>query len=175
MQSTGAPPPPAVRHYLTQDGKEADYVLFLKRGQPVGIIEAKKEEEAHHLTVVEEQSTEYAHSKLKYLKNDPLPFVYESTGAVTRFTDYRDPKPRSRPVFSFHRPETFAGWLKQGRSLRDRLQDLPALPTGGMRDCQITAITNLETSFKDNRPRALIQMATGPGKPTPPSPSSIAC
>ena len=33
-----------------------------------------------------------------------------------------------------------------------------------MRDCQITAIENLEDSFKDDRPRALIQMATGSGK-----------
>ena len=159
-----AAPGIAVRHYLTQDGKEADYVLFLGPGKPVGIIEAKKEEEGHHLTVVEEQSGEYAQSKLKYLNNDPLPFVYESTGVLTRFTDYRDPKPRSRPVFTFHRPETFAERLKQPKSLRERLQDLPVLPTEGLRECQITAITTLEQSFKQNRPRALIQMATGSGK-----------
>ena len=46
----------------------------------------------------------------------------------TSFTDYRDPKPRSRPVFSFHRPETFIEWLKQSKSLRGRLHDMPALP-----------------------------------------------
>nr|WP_223294190.1 hypothetical protein [Chlorobium phaeobacteroides] len=51
--------------------------------------------------MVEEQSSGYAESKLKHLNNDPLPFVYESTGTLTRFTDYRDPKPRSRPVFTF--------------------------------------------------------------------------
>jgi type I restriction enzyme R subunit len=38
------------------------------------------------------------------------------------------------------------------------------LPTSGLRDCQITAINNLESSFKDARPKALIQMATGSGK-----------
>jgi hypothetical protein len=159
-----AGPGVAVRHYLTQDGKEADYVLFLGPGQPVGIIEAKKEEEGHHLTTVEEQSGEYAASKLKYLNNDPLPFVYESTGALTRFTDFRDPKPRSRPVFTFRRLETFAEWLKQAKSLRARLLELPALPGAGLRACQITAINNLEYSFKQNRPRALVQMATGSGK-----------
>jgi type I restriction enzyme, R subunit len=159
-----AGPGVAVRHYLTQDGKEADYVLFLGPGKPVGIIEAKKEEEGHHLTVVEEQSAGYAASKLKYLNNAPLPFVYESTGVLTRFTDSRDPKPRSRPVFTFHRPETLAEWLKQDKSLRAGLLDLSTLPTAGLRDCQITAITNLEQSFKQNRPRALIQMATGSGK-----------
>ncbi len=83
---------------------------------------------------------------------------------VTRFTDYRDPKPRSRPVFSFHRPETFQEWLKQGEPLRARLQRLPALDSAGLRDCQITAIGNLEASFKAGKPRALIQMATGSGK-----------
>lgn len=152
----------AVREYQTDIGP-ADYVLFVDR-QPVGIIEAKREEEGVRLTTHEDQSEGYATAKLKYLNNEKLPFVYESTGELTRFTDFRDPKPRSRPVFSFHRPETFRDWLKQGRSLRDRLQDIPALPETGLRDCQITAINNLEQSFKDARPRALIQMATGSGK-----------
>jgi type I restriction enzyme R subunit len=152
-----------VRYYLTQDGKETDYVLFVDK-KPVGVIEAKREEEGHKLTTVEDQSTGYAQSKLKYLNNDPLPFVYESTGELTRFTDYRDPKPRSRPIYTFHRPESFQQQLKQDKSLRTRLQDIPALPVAGLRDCQITAITNLEVSFKENRPKALIQMATGSGK-----------
>lgn len=152
----------AVREYHTDAGP-ADYILFVDR-KPVGVIEAKKEEEGVHLTVVEEQSGEYAASKLKHLNNDPLPFVYESTGTVTRFTDHLDPKPRSRPVFTFHRPEAFREWLKKRKPLRSRLLDLPDLPTQGLRDCQITAVTNLECSLKKNRPRALIQMATGSGK-----------
>jgi len=152
----------AVREYQTNAGP-ADYVLFVER-QPISVIEAKREEEGHRLTIVEEQSTEYADSKLKYLNNKPLPFIYESTGRVTRFTDRRDPKPRSRPVFSFHRPETFQAWLKQDKSLRAKLLDLPVLPSDGLRDCQIKAITKLDNSFKATRPRALIQMATGSGK-----------
>lgn len=152
-----------VRYYLTQDGKETDYVLFVDK-KPVGVIEAKREEEGHRLTTVEEQSNEYANSKLKYLNNDPLPFVYESTGDVTRFTDFRDPKPRSRPVFTFHRPETFRTWLKTEKSLRASLLDIPVLQTEGLRDCQINAITKLESSFKEFKPKALIQMATGSGK-----------
>jgi len=152
-----------VRYYLTQDGKETDYVMFVDK-KPVGVIEAKREEEAVRLTVHETQSEEYATSKLKYLNNDPLPFVYESTGDVTRFTDFRDPKPRSRNVFTFHRPETFRAWLKQDESLRNSFGKLPSLLTDGLRDCQITAINKLETSFKDFKPKALIQMATGSGK-----------
>lgn len=152
----------AIREYQTDIGP-ADYVLFVD-AKPVAIIEAKREEEGVKLTVVEEQSTEYATAKLKYLNNDPLPFVYESTGEITRFTDYRDPKPRSRPVFTFHRPETFREWMKQDKTLRKRLHDTPVLPADDLRDCQVQAITNLELSFRDARPKALIQMATGSGK-----------
>ncbi|MEO6547950.1 MAG: DEAD/DEAH box helicase family protein, partial [Ferruginibacter sp.] len=152
----------AVREYLTNIGP-ADYVLFVD-GQPVGIIEAKRAEEAVRLTMHEDQSEGYAEAKLKYLNNVKLPFVYESTGEVTRFTNYSDIKPRSRPVFSFHRPETLLEYSRQNKTLRTRLQDIPALPILGLRDCQVTAINNLEMSFKDARPKALIQMATGSGK-----------
>lgn len=153
----------AVREYQTDIGP-ADYVLFIDR-VAVGIIEAKREEEGIHLiSTVEEQSAQYANAKLRLLNNDPLPFVYESTGEVTRFTDYRDPKPRSRNVFTFHRPETFVQWIKETKTLRGRLHDIPVLPEDGLRDCQITAITNLEKSFKEQKPKALIQMATGSGK-----------
>lgn len=152
----------AVRECLTDAGV-ADYVLFID-GKPVGVIEAKREEEGHRLTVHEVQSEDYANAKLKHLKNEPLPFVYISTGEVTRFTDFTDPKPRAREVFSFHRPETLRDWVKRDKSLRIRLLDLPVLQTQGLRDCQIKAINKLETSFKENRPKALIQMATGSGK-----------
>lgn len=152
----------AIREYQTDVGP-ADYVLLVDR-IPVGIIEAKRDEEGHRLTTHEEQAENYAKSKLKYFENQPLPFVYESTGDLTRFTDLNDPKPRSRPVFTFHTPETFKEWIKQEKTLRARLLEIPALSITGLRDCQINAITQLEDSFKNNRPRALIQMATGSGK-----------
>jgi len=152
----------AIREYQTDVGP-TDYVLFVER-RPVGIIEAKKGDEGHKLISHEPQSEFYAKSKLKYLDNDPLPFVYESTGTITRFTDYRDPKPRSRTVFTFHRPETFKEWLKEGTSLRAKVLDIPELPESVLRNCQINAIKNLEMSFKENKPRSLIQMATGSGK-----------
>lgn len=152
----------AVREYLTDVGP-ADYVLFVE-GKPVGVIEAKREEEGHKLTVHEDQAEDYATAKLKYLNNEKLPFVYLSTGEVTSFTDFRDPKPRGRNVFSFHRPQTLRDWLKKSNSLRASLLDLSELPTEGLRNCQINAVINLEKSLKGNRPRALIQMATGSGK-----------
>ena len=160
----------AVREYQTDVGP-ADYVLFVDK-KAVGVIEAKKEELGHKITDVETQTEGYAKAKLKWVNNkEPLPFLYESTGIITRFTDGRDPKPRSREVFNFHRPETLKEWLAQGDSLRERLQHLPILNANQLpakelllRDCQEIAITNLETSFKADRPRALIQMATGAGK-----------
>ncbi len=153
----------AVREYPTDSGP-ADYVLFVDR-QAVGVIEAKKETEGHKLSMVEGQSDGYASAKLKWISNQkPLRFVFESTGILTRFHDLADPRPRSREIFSFFRPETLAGWLGQDRTLRDRLQKFPPLCPNGLRDCQTQAILNLEKSFGDNRPRALIQMATGAGK-----------
>ncbi|HEY9190910.1 MAG TPA: DEAD/DEAH box helicase family protein [Sulfurovum sp.] len=152
----------AIKEYQTDVGP-ADYVLFVDR-KPVGIVEAKKEEAAYNISVVEEQSVGYAKAKLKYLNNDPLRFVYESTGILTRFTDLNDPKPRAREVFSFHTPQTLLNWSKQEKTLRGRFFDIPELEADGFRPAQIKAIQNLENSFRQNKPRALIQMATGAGK-----------
>ncbi len=153
----------AVREYQTDVGP-ADYVLFVDK-KPVGVVEAKPEDWGQKITTVEEQSSAYAAAKLKWVNNqEPLPFVYESTGVLTRFTDGRDPKPRSREVFSFPRPETVQDWRAQAASLRKRLERLPVLDPAGLRACQVNAIEKLEASFKDDRPRALIQMATGSGK-----------
>ena len=153
----------AVREYPTDVGP-ADYVLFIE-GKAVGVIEAKRDEWGHKITAVEDQSNAYATAVLKWVNNsEPLPFVYESTGEVTRFTNRCDPVPRSREVFSFPRPETLREWAAQPDPLRGRLHRLPHLDPAGLRDCQINAIENLEASFKRDRPRALIQMATGSGK-----------
>ena len=153
----------AVREYQTDVGP-ADYVLFADR-QPVGVVEAKPDSWGARLTTVEEQSAGYANAQLKWVSNtEPLPFLYESTGQVTRFTNARDPHPRSREVFAFHRPETFQAWMRAPRSFRSGIALLPPLNAAGLRECQITAITNLEASLQADKPRALVQMATGSGK-----------
>ncbi len=153
----------AVREYPTDVGP-ADYALFVER-HAVGVIEAKPADWGHKITGVEQQSDGYAAAKLKWVNNQAaLPFVYQSTGVITRFTDGRDPSPRSRDVFTFHRPETLAEWRTKPDSLPGRLRALPVLNRDGLRACQISAIENLETSFKSNHPRALVQMATGAGK-----------
>lgn len=153
----------AVREYPTATGP-ADYVLFVD-GRAVGVVEAKPDSWGERLTTVEEQSSGYASAKLKWVSNsEPLPFLYESTAVVTRFTDGRDPSPRSREVFTFHRPETLKAWRNDPLSLRAGLQQLPDLNTDNLRDCQIKAITKLEASLQLGKPRALVQMATGSGK-----------
>ena len=154
----------AVREYPTDSGP-ADYVLFVNR-IAVGVIEAKKDSAGENLTVTESQTERYATANLKWRKDDtPLRFLFEATGQIIRFTDNADPAPRSREIFHFFRPETLADWLDQPDTLRRRLAErMPALPQQNLRDCQIDAVTGLEQSLARNKPRALIQMATGAGK-----------
>jgi type I restriction enzyme R subunit len=153
----------ALREVPLKSGR-CDYLLLVDRNA-LGVVEAKKE--GTTLSMVAEQSGHYGASLPDFIQAivpGSLPFLYESTGVETFFRDERDPDPRSRSVFSFHRPETLAEWLTQPDTLRARLRHLPPLPTHGMRDCQVEGITDLEKSFAENQPRALIQMATGAGK-----------
>jgi type I restriction enzyme R subunit len=55
-------------------------------------------------------------------------------------------------------------WLTDPVTIRKRLQAMPPLLTGRLRECQTDAVTKLEASLAADRPRALIQMATGTGK-----------
>lgn len=153
----------AVREFPTGSGP-VDYALFVD-AEPVGVVEAKRDELGERLTEVEDQSGRYAGSRLKWIKADySIRFVYEATGQIVRFTDYADIKCRSREVFSFHRPKTLQRLLRQPDTIRNNMKHFPALDERGFRKCQITAIRNLDSSFAQNRPKALVQMATGAGK-----------
>ncbi len=182
----------AVREFPMAPGHgRADYLLFVD-GRPVGAIEAKPE--GFTLTGVEGQSRKYSEGLPAYISApvEPLPFLYESTGVETRFTNRLDPHPRSRRVFAPHRPETMAEWLAAEplgqwiepwretvndevadrhpsydappSSLRSRLRALPAADMPDLWPNQLRAVRNLEASLADDRPRSLIQMATGSGK-----------
>ncbi|WP_333884430.1 DEAD/DEAH box helicase family protein [Sphingobium yanoikuyae] len=152
----------AVREYPLATGP-CDYLLFVDR-KACGIIEAKPAGKT--LSAVADQASRYQHQLPAYLATwgDPLRFDYEATGAETLFSDRLDPAQRSRYLFAFHRPETLHEWLKTASSLRARLTQLPALVTEGLRDCQVEAISALEQSLSDGRPRALVQMTMGAGK-----------
>ncbi|MCB1760948.1 MAG: DEAD/DEAH box helicase family protein, partial [Gammaproteobacteria bacterium] len=165
----------AVREFPLQSGHGfADYLLYVD-GAAAGIIEAKRE--GVTLSGAETQASKYAEGLPEGLPawRRPLPFAYQSTGLETRFTNGLDPAPRARPVFAFHKPELLAEKLgSQPGQVREvsqapktflgALQQMPPLKEEGLWPAQIKAITNLEQSLRENRPRALIQMATGSGK-----------
>jgi type I restriction enzyme R subunit len=152
----------AVREFALPNGP-CDYLLFVG-GKAAGVVEAKKA--GVTLSGVAEQATKYMVELPNHLArwSDHLIFDYESTGDETYFRDTRDPKPRSRRVFAFHKPQTLHAWLKENDTLRGRLQHMPPLDITGLRDCQIDAVKGLEASLANDDPRALIQMATGAGK-----------
>ncbi|MBK6780887.1 MAG: DEAD/DEAH box helicase family protein [Gemmatimonadetes bacterium] len=153
----------AIREFrLKPDYGFADYLLYVDR-KAIGAVEAKAE---GTLTGVEAQSAKYAAGLPDNLPayRRPLPFLFESNGSVTYFTNGLDPAPRSRQVFNFPRPETLAQWVAQSEQLRARLKELPPLDDSRLWKVQAQAIRNCEESFAKALPRALIQMATGSGK-----------
>ena len=174
----------AVREFPLKSGHgAADYLLYVNQ-KATGVVEAKPV--GATLIGVEVQSEKYSAGLPDNLPahQRPLPFLYESTGVETQFTNRLDPEPRSRRVFSFHSPWTLAKWIgssetpgtaPQGVSeaagdylaphnLRQRLKVMPPLNASGLWPVQERAIRNLEESFAAGRPRALVQMATGSGK-----------
>lgn len=104
---------------------KADYLLYADC-KGIGAVEAKAE---GTLTGVEAQSAKYAAGLPDNLPahRRPLPFLFESNGSVTYFTNGLDPVPRSREVFNLPRPETLAQWVTEPAQLRGRLRDLPEL------------------------------------------------
>ena len=174
----------AVREFPLKSGHgTADYLLYVNQ-KAAGVVEAKPE--GSTLTGVEVQSEKYSTGLPDNLPvhQHPLPFLYESTGTETQFTNRLDPEPRSRLVFSFHTPETLATWIGvsetpdvdarriaeedldylTAHNLRQRLKAMPPLNASGLWPVQEQAIRNLEESLAAGRPRALVQMATGSGK-----------
>ncbi len=152
----------AVREFPLKTGA-ADYLLIVDR-KAIGAVEAKAE--GTPLSGVEPQNEKYSIGLPDNLRAwcRPLPFLYESSGVETYVTNGLDPEPRSRRLFTFHRPETLADWAAAPSTLRARLRIMPPLLTANLWAVQIEAITNLERSLAEDRPRALIQMATGSGK-----------
>ena len=146
-----------------------DYLLFLD-GQPAGVIEAKPE--GTTLVEVEHQSGKYVEGLPDWMKplsirsrsytSPPAPRRGLRTAMTLRLVAAR--------VFTFHRPETLAEWSRQiaedpdAPTFRARLKVMPKLDATRLWKVQAKAIANLEESLPEDRPRALIQMATGSGK-----------
>src|SRR5438067_1976419 len=145
----------AIREVRLKKGR-CDYLLLIDR-KAIGIIEAKKE--GVTLSSVADQSGQYAENLPDFLRGEllgKLPFLYESTGIETFFRDERDPHPRSRRVFAFHRPETLAKWIEEPDTLRRRMAEMPfkhPYDGSGVRACRVEAIASLEQSFAEAKPR----------------------
>jgi type I restriction enzyme R subunit len=162
----------ALREFVHGEGHgRSDYALYVDR-QLVGVLEAKPD--GTTLTEVERQTRKYIEGVPGAIPAPviPLPFGYEATGTESRFTCFSDPEPRSRRMFGgyIHRPETLADWLARiignpdAPTVRAGIRSMPPLNVDPLWDAQIEAIQNTEQSLCENRPRALIQMATGSGK-----------
>jgi type I restriction enzyme, R subunit len=152
----------AVREFQTASGP-VDYGLFVGR-KLCGVIEAKAE--GTTLSGYSEQAARYIADVPKHLirEEGQVRFEYVASGKETLFRDHADPDPVSRRVFSFHRPATLERELREPITLRGRLRTRAPFITDGLRTCQIDAVSALEVSIAQNRPRALVQMATGAGK-----------
>jgi type I restriction enzyme R subunit len=152
----------AVREFPLNTGF-ADYLLYAD-GKAIGVVEAKKQ--GHGVIGAEQQSAKYREGLPAGIPNwgNPLPFAYETTGAVTRFTNCLEVNARSREVFTFHRPEELIRLAGLDQQVRTRLALSQPPIEGRLWDVQRETIENLERSLAENRPRSLIRMATGSGK-----------
>ncbi|HEX8253908.1 MAG TPA: type I restriction-modification enzyme R subunit C-terminal domain-containing protein [Thermoanaerobaculia bacterium] len=183
----------AVREFKMISGHGfADYLLFVD-GKAVGALEAKPVGYPLSNVELQVDKYAHGLPAGLNPPVDPLPFQYISTGVETGFINGLDPDPKTRPLSAnlpnIHRPETLAEWISaetldqwvkrlhaegtglftaaddtKPSSFRGRLQTMPPLERGTLFKNQFEAVTNLEHSLKHNRPRALIQMATGSGK-----------
>lgn len=115
----------AVREFPMLTG-EVDYLLYVG-GKAIGVVEAKPK--GHPLIGVETQSAKYIGALPPAVPayRSPLPFCYESTGAVTQFTSLLEPDARSREVFTFHRPEELLRLVQLDDQVRSKMRALPAL------------------------------------------------
>jgi type I restriction enzyme, R subunit len=183
----------AIREFRMKPGHGfADYLLFVD-GKAVGALEAKPAGHTLTGVEGQAQKYSQGLPDTLDAPVEPLPFLLLSTGVETCITNGLDPEPRTRRIYAPPRPETLAEWLAaepisawiQGwtparkdavamppvapfpgppSTLRRRLRAMPAAEIPGLWPNQVRAIQNLEQSLAEDRPRALIQMATGSGK-----------
>ncbi len=188
-----AGPGVAVREFKMAPGHGyADYLLFVN-GKAVGVLEAKSAGYALTNVELQADKYATGLPAGLNPPVQPLPFLYLSTGVETRFINGLDPDPKTRAISAnlahIHRPATLAEWTHaetldawvkrlhaegdglytaaddtRPASFRSRITTMPPLEPGSLYPNQIEAVSNLEHSLRKNRPRALIQMATGSGK-----------
>lgn len=183
------PDPTAVR---TDDPDEPGlriYLLYVDRELSGLIVAGRDTDDPHELLAEADRlagplSEQYAK---RTWRGRHLPFRYGTNGHVWRFRNGLDAErldgtpshtapeggARSRYVYAPARPATVARWKREAvrdpesPTLRARMRLLPAAqldPQRQLYDAQRRSIEGLEESLAADRPRALIQMATGAGK-----------
>ena len=163
----------AVREFRLSTGF-ADYLLYVD-GKIVGVIEAKREGTA--LIGVEQQTAraKYSVGLRRRISSPPGDVTNRCRSVRIHWCGnpvHQPPRPETALTRCVHlaKPETVRSWMQQADerpdapTFRARLQHLPTLDPKGLRPNQIQAVTGIEKSLKDNRPRGLVQMATGAGK-----------
>ena len=149
----------AIKEGLLKGNREADYLLFVG-GKAIAVLEAKKAENKLN-TEVAEQVQNYSKIVPDWYKmwQNPLPFVFMSNGQTLLFRDMRAEEIEYKELKKMLSPKELVKML----DIKEPYASLPALPKG-LRECQINAVANLELSFKKNKNKALICLATGAGK-----------
>ena len=130
----------------------ADYLLYAD-GRAIGVM--RPSPPVTHSKAFRPSLGKYTDGLHKWIPawNRPLPFAYESTARLRQFTNGLDPLPRSREIFTFHRPKELLRLqhLKSAQ-LREMLAEMPELPQGKLWPVQHEAIGNLERSLAHAKP-----------------------
>ena len=148
--------------YLPPPGTEgsrafADYVLLGKDGEPLAVLEAKRDSRSP--LEGEYQAVEYA--ERIHQQSGKLPFIFLSNGDETYFLDKgRYPARRINGFFTQDDLERLDLLRQYSQPLHLFQPDLSIVE----RDYQIQAIKTITDSMKQKKRKFLLVMATGTGK-----------
>ncbi len=158
----------ALTEGLLNGNLEADYLLFLD-GKIVGILEAKRPD-IDLEQAAGEQAVNYTYEiPSEYPVWNPnrlLVFLANGERTLLRerfFEDDGSPRDRFLPLAKMLTPKECADALGVA-SYWAGLPELTAYEIGKLRNCQVEAITHLESSFRRGADKALLVLATGAGK-----------
>ncbi|WP_405737408.1 DEAD/DEAH box helicase family protein [Streptomyces sp. NBC_01537] len=154
------------------DAAGPGYVLHVD-GRPVGTVMVRPRSEDLWAAIARARGSDTTSAASAERR---MPYTYAADGVRVLFRNGDDPEPRPREVFSFHKPDTVARWLReavadpqaptfQGR-VRHRLPDLgdDGYPQDSLRPVQHDAVRAFESSLRRGERRAMVQIATGGGR-----------
>lgn len=163
----------AVRSTATPDRAAGPHYVLRIDDQPVGTVEVRHRNEDLRAAMAR---TREAGTPSTASAERRMPYTYATDGVRVLFRNGDDPEPRPRELFTFHRPDTMARWLReaatdpqaptfQGRLLR-RLPDLgdDGYARDSLGSVQYNAVRAFESSLRRGERRAMVQIAVGGGQ-----------